>query len=190
MPNKDDAAEKRERAISACLDQFVTKGLYETTSRDLSKALKLQSGGMYSYFSNKDEAVILCAEEAIILLEKYLVIESFKYADDIERLFSGLVDRARKLAPMMQFIAQVNSIPKYKEQMRPILDELDVKYKNYAKEFGMIFNSEAILAEKYFYFAISAVVDFMIFGNEKRFVTQIDYIKQVFCQWLDNGDKK
>ena len=32
---------RHEEVVSTCLDQFVKKGLYKTTSRDLSKALKL-----------------------------------------------------------------------------------------------------------------------------------------------------
>lgn len=61
--------DRKEEVISTCLEQFVKKGLYRTTSRDLSKALKLQSAGLYYYFTTKDEAVITCAEEASFLLE-------------------------------------------------------------------------------------------------------------------------
>lgn len=43
---------RHEEAVSICLDQFVKKGLFKTTSRDLSKALKLQNAGLYYCFSS------------------------------------------------------------------------------------------------------------------------------------------
>lgn len=115
VPNKNVSSDKREKAIAACLDQFCNKGLYETTSRDLSKALKLQSGGMYQYFQTKDEAVIVCAEEAALLLEKYLVKQAIREIQDIDAMFDALMDRADKLSHMMRFLAQVCCVPKYRE---------------------------------------------------------------------------
>lgn len=63
------AVDRKEEILTTCLNQFVEKGLYRTTSRDLSGALKLQNSGLYYYFKSKDEAVIACAEEASFLLE-------------------------------------------------------------------------------------------------------------------------
>lgn len=57
--------ERRKEILNTCLDTFISKGLSETTVRDLSTALKLQSGGIYYWFKDKDEAVVACAEEAI-----------------------------------------------------------------------------------------------------------------------------
>ena len=50
--------ERKEAAVNACLNEFVKNGLYNITLRDLSKAMNLQSGGLYYYFSSKDEAVV------------------------------------------------------------------------------------------------------------------------------------
>lgn len=38
--------ERKKEVIDICLDCFIKNGLYETTTRDLSKALKLQNAGL------------------------------------------------------------------------------------------------------------------------------------------------
>lgn len=42
-----DNSDRRKEILNVCLDTFINKGLSETTVRDLSTALKLQSGGIY-----------------------------------------------------------------------------------------------------------------------------------------------
>lgn len=64
-----DNSDRRKEILNVCLDTFINKGLSETTVRDLSTALKLQSGGIYYWFKDKDEAVVACAEEAALRLE-------------------------------------------------------------------------------------------------------------------------
>lgn len=53
-----DNSDRRKEILNVCLDTFINKGLSETTVRDLSTALKLQSGGIYYWFKDKDEAVL------------------------------------------------------------------------------------------------------------------------------------
>ena len=49
---------------------FVEKGLTVATTKDLCTAAKLQNGGIYYYFSTKEEIVLACAEEAISRIER------------------------------------------------------------------------------------------------------------------------
>ncbi len=65
---------RKKEVINICLDHFISHGL-ETSTRSLSKALKLQNAGLYYYFESKDEAVILCAEAAALRLETNLIVE-------------------------------------------------------------------------------------------------------------------
>lgn len=188
--NKNDSDERRERAISACLDQFCNKGLYETTSRDLSKALKLQSGGMYQYFHTKDEAVLVCAEEAAFLLEKYLVKQSIKDIGNIDAMFDALLDRAEKLSHMMRFFAQVCSVPKYRAGMEPVLNRLTQRYKNYAQQLAKLLNCSLINIEPYFYICVTAISNYMIFGEKESIIPQIFLAKQAIKNCLNGGKTK
>ena len=70
--------ERKTEIINICLDHFIKQGLFETSTRSLSKALKLQSSGLYNHFSSKDEAVIACAEQAAIRLEDTLILPAMK----------------------------------------------------------------------------------------------------------------
>lgn len=67
---EEKKAEKRQELVGVCLDCFVEKGLTVATTKDLCKAAKLQNGGIYYYFSTKEEIVLACAEEAISRIEK------------------------------------------------------------------------------------------------------------------------
>lgn len=187
--NKNDMNDRREKAISACLDQFVERGLYETTSRDLSRALKLQSGGMYQYFSNKDEAVVVCAEEAAFLLEKYMVLQAVRESDDVDKMLDSLVERARKLSSIMSFLVQVCSVPKYREQMVPVLERLNYRYSEYCELFSQKFGCSSKEFEPIFHICVSAISNYMIFGETNKISSQIEYIRSEIKKYVNGREK-
>ena len=43
-------AQRKREILDVCLATFIRRGLYETSVRDLSRALALQSGGIYYWF--------------------------------------------------------------------------------------------------------------------------------------------
>ena len=47
-----DNPEKKKEVVSKCLETFIRQGLSETSVRDLSGCLNLQSGGIYYYFKD------------------------------------------------------------------------------------------------------------------------------------------
>jgi AcrR family transcriptional regulator len=50
-------AQRKREILDVCLATFIRRGLYETSVRDLSRALALQSGGIYYWFKDKDDVV-------------------------------------------------------------------------------------------------------------------------------------
>ena len=42
--------DRKKEIVELCLNLFIEKGLYETSTRDLSKAMNLQNAGLYYYF--------------------------------------------------------------------------------------------------------------------------------------------
>ena len=85
-----DNSDRRKEILNVCLDTFINKGLSETTVRDLSTALKLQSGGIYYWFKDKDEAVVACAEEAALRLENSLIFPALKDIKDPDKMMKRL----------------------------------------------------------------------------------------------------
>lgn len=85
-----DNSDRRKEILNVCLDTFINKGLSETTVRDLSTALKLQSGGIYYWFKDKDEAVVACAEEAALRLENSLIFPALKDIKDPDKMIKRL----------------------------------------------------------------------------------------------------
>ena len=184
--------DRKEEVISTCLEQFVKKGLYRTTSRDLSKALKLQSAGLYYYFTTKDEAVIACAEEASFLLEDGLIVPALSDLNDPDLLVSNLFSRADALAPMMRFLVQVCSANEYREAMKRALVRLSHRYQEYSKRFANKFDSPVQEVEPYVYMCISSISNYMLFGEQSYIVPQMEMVKGKLKEMLmvrNNKDK-
>lgn len=169
--------EKKEAAVNACLNEFVKKGLYNTTSRDLSKAMNLQSGGLYYYFSSKDEAVIVCAEEASFLLENEMIVVALSDIGNPQKLIDNLQKRAIKYAPVMKFLVQVCSSNQYKDAMRPALDRLSKRYTEYAMLFSSRLGCDVSEIEPYVYMCITAVTNYMVFEEPLYVVPQLEMMK-------------
>ena len=173
---------KKKEVIDACLKMFVSKGLFETTSRDLSKALQLQSGGLYYYFKSKDEVVVACAEEAAMRIESNLITPALKELNDPDEMMRTLRMRADNMAPMMRFLTQVATSEKYNENLRPALDSLSKRYKTYAKKFAEHFNCDVEEIEPYVYMCITAVANYMIFNEDSYIFPQIALVKNKICE--------
>ena len=180
---------KSKSVIDACLKTFVSKGLFETTSRDLSKALQLQSGGLYYYFKSKDDVVVACAQEAALRLESELILPALRELRDPDRMMNILRTRADKMAPMMRFLTQVATADKYKAKLQPVLDALGERYKLYATKFAERFGCGIEEIEPYVYMSITAVSNYMIFGEDSYVSPQIFLVKNKIKELLSKSEE-
>jgi len=62
---RKDFAPRKEKLIQIALDQFLEKGYENTTITDLQKAFGLTKGGMYHYFSSKEEILDTVIEKGL-----------------------------------------------------------------------------------------------------------------------------
>lgn len=170
--------DRRTEVINICLDHFIEQGLFETSTRSLSKALKLQSAGLYNYFSSKDEAVIVCAEQAAIRLEDTLISPAMKDLADPERMMRRLRSRADEMAPTMKFLVSVCSSERYKEDMKPVLDRLAERYEHYTEKIAQKLGCSKEDVEPYVYMTITSVANYMIFSEDRYICPQIKLVKE------------
>ena len=169
--------DRKKEVINVCLDHFISNGLSETTTRSLSSALKLQNAGLYFYFANKDEAVILCAEEAALRLENCLIAPAMRELSDPDALMKRLRSRADEMAPTMRFFISVCVSNQYKDAMKPALDRLSERYEHYVAMFADKLKCDVDVIAPYMYIGITAVTNYMIFAEEAYILPQIDMIK-------------
>lgn len=182
--------EKKETAIQVCLNVFVEKGLFNTTSRDLSKAMNLQSGGLYYYFRSKDEAVIECAEEASFQLENELIVTALSDMNNPKQMIDNLQIRALKFAPVMKFLVQVCSSNQYKDAMRAALDRLSERYTEYAELFSSRLNCDTSEIEPYVYMCITAITNYMVFEELQYVKPQLEIIKNMLIELKNKQNTK
>lgn len=168
--------DRKKEVINVCLDHFISNGL-ETSTRSLSKALKLQNAGLYYYFDSKEQAVLLCAEEAAIRLETTLIAAAMKDIRNPDAMMKNLRTRADELSPTMRFFVSVCVSNAYKGQIQPVLDRLTERYGSYAEKFAKKLNCETDEIEPLVYMGISAVANYMIFKEDAVIYPQIEIIK-------------
>lgn len=158
-------AQRKREILDVCLATFIRRGLYETSVRDLSRALALQSGGIYYWFKDKDDVVVTCAEEAALRLEEHLIAPALQDIREPDRMMERLRLRSDELRPMMKFFASVCACSRYEERLRPVLGRLAERYEKYAARFASELHCELQEIAPYVYFAITTVTDYMIFGE-------------------------
>lgn len=183
-----DLNERQEEAANKCLDCFIRKGFFATTSRDLSDALNLQSGGIYYYFKSKDDIVSACTEMAAIRLEINLIVPAFFELNDPNLLFENLFKRADEMAPTMCFLTSVCSTEKYKPMAQSVLSMLSKRYRLYAEKLAERFRCEITEIEPYFYIGISAMANYMIFGTDRHIDMQMQILKKKVTELVNNGE--
>lgn len=158
-------AQRKREILDVCLATFIRRGLYETSVRDLSRALALQSGGIYYWFKDKDDVVVTCAEEAALRLEEHLIAPALQDIREPDRMMERLRLRSDELRPMMKFFASVCACSRYEERLRPVLGRLAERYEKYAARFASELHCELQEIAPYVYFAITTVTDYMILSQ-------------------------
>ncbi len=177
--------ERKKEVVNICLNHFIQKGLSETSTRSLSSALKLQNAGLYYYFKTKDEAVLLCAEEAALRLENALIVPAIKEIMNPDLMFKRLKAMADKMAPTMKFLVSVCSDNKYKDGMKPILDRLTERYDYYAGVVAQKLKCEKLDIEPYVYITITAVSNYMVFCEDEFIVPQMKLVKNAIIHFAN-----
>ena len=148
-------SDKKKEAINTSLDFFISKGLLGTTTRDLSNAMKLQGSGLYYYFSSKEDAII-----------------------------NHIIVAADKMAPTMKFFVQVCAMPEYQKNMHPVLDRLTQGYENYSLRFADKIGCTVEEINPYVYMCITAISNYMLFGESAYIVPQLELVKKKLTELL------
>lgn len=183
MANIDD---RKKEIVNACLDKLVNNGLYETSSRDLSSAIKLQSGGLYYYFKTKSNVIIACAEEAASRLELNLIIPALADADNPERLLAGLVKRAKDMSSTMRFFVSVCIAKQYSEDIKPVINRISKRFDRYVNTFADKMGCSSDELKPYFYICLNAIVNYMIFEDQSQLQFQTRVISAKITEWSKN----
>lgn len=108
----------------------------------------------------------MCAEEAAVRFENLLIAPAIREMDNPDLMLQRLQSRADELTPTMCFLVSVCSNAQYKDSMKPALDRLVKRYKHYAELVSEKLNCKKKGIETYVYMTITAVSNYMIFGED------------------------
>lgn len=118
---KEEIAD-RKKVIDRRLSKLVTKGLVRITIRELSASLQLKKVGIYWCFKDKDEVIVQCTEEAANRLETNLLLPALQELHNPDAIRKRMLNRADEMAPTMKYFTQVCATPKYRDDMKPVLN--------------------------------------------------------------------
>ena len=169
--------DRKKEVIENCLNLFITKGLSETSTRDLSASLKLQNAGLYYYFSSRSEAVISCVEAAVLRIESKMIIAALKDVNDPDKMINNLYRHADEMAPTMRFIVQAYASPSYRSDLKKSLKDLEERNRNVVVRFASKLDCTPSEVEPYVYMCITAMTNYMIFGSESYVTSQIEIVR-------------
>ena len=168
--------------IGVCLECFIEKGLTVTTTKDLCDANGLQNGGIYYYFTTKEEMVLACAEEAINRIEKGAFGIALEDLEDVSNMMDHLGALADNLSPTMRFLVSVCVSQEYGEKTKPYLVQLAGRYPYYTKRIAEIIGCTTEEVEPYVHLSILALNNYMIFNERALFMPQIEAAKKGLMQ--------
>jgi len=183
---REEIADRKKEVIDLCLSKLVTKGLAEITVRELSASLQLKKAGIYWYFKDKDEVIVLCAEEAANRLETNLILPVLQEIRNPDAMMKRLYDRADEMAPTMRYFVQVCATPKYRDEMSPVLSRLSKRYKFYATRFAEELGCKEEQVEPYFGMCISAMTNYMLFGDNYCVFTAMAMLREKLKELIDH----
>ena len=169
---------KRQEVVGVCLDCFVEKGLTVATTKDLCTAAKLQNGGIYYYFSTKEEIVLACAEEAISRIERSAFDIVLEDISDVKGMMERLGVLADKMSPTMRFLVSVCVSQEYGEKVKPALSRLAARYPYYTEKIAEILGCTQDEVEPFVHLSILALNNYMIFAERALFDPQIKAAKK------------
>lgn len=177
MQNQLKNQNRKKEIIDECLNSFIEKGLYKTTTNDLGNALNMKSSALYYYFHNKDEIVVACAEEAAIRMEDVLLLPVLGCLGDGESYKSVIREHMEQSVPMMKFFTQVCTTNEYREAMQPVLDRMKQRHHEYAVEFSGQLGCKPEDVMPYLSACVAVVANYMIFGENFYFHEPIRMIE-------------
>jgi len=169
--------EKRTDVADICLDVFIKYGLSKTTNRIICRECKMAQGNFYTYFPSKDDMIIACAKSAAGRISDKVIIPTIKemFADNPN--ISLVIKKARKMMPTMHFLLQVYTEEKYTKSLTQCVQAESENYREYAnrmaKEKGVNGEDE----NYYISMLITAITNFMIFGDETFLRPLLENIK-------------
>ncbi len=92
------ATDKRQRLVTAAIEQFHVKGIAGTSLADVARTANIPAGNVFYYFKTKDDLVRAVADRWCGLLSGYL--RELDGIDDPMERIEGFIDQACALGDM------------------------------------------------------------------------------------------
>ena len=163
---------------------FAGHGLENVTIRELSKGTGLVQGTLYYWFGDKTNIICEAAEYGL----KKVTDEIFKYVfanmNDLRSFFSNCLDEINLYKKELRFIYQMAASPVYGKKVREKGRDFNAIYDHYAQKLALVLQCDVNALRPLVYLFISAVLDYVIWGEKEKSQIQLECIYSVLIKTL------
>lgn len=120
---------RRWQLLSVALDEFIAKGFYGTSTREIAKKAKISSGLLFHYFENKEaiyEELVKIGTEKMKIDVQTALMAPREYLEHMLKSTFELLDTNTFFAKMFVFIDDAQYVVVENKEIRKMLDENDI----------------------------------------------------------------
>lgn len=176
---------RKKEILDVCLEVFMTKGLSETSTRDIAKALNIQNAGLYYYFKTKSDAVVACFEEALSRIEINLVLPAVVDIGAPDRMLDNLLSAASGMKGLVRFIYEAYSSFTYRESLIPALTRLNNRMSGYLEMISTKLRVDSERIKPYYDMMTCAVIDYLYWEKKERISLPFSIVKEKLTCFRD-----
>jgi AcrR family transcriptional regulator len=128
MKRKEQLVQRKSQIIAISLDQFIKKGFYGTSTREIAKIAGISSGLMFHYFENKEKLyhhLIEIGTEKMAFDMKKAEDNPKMYLETVVKTILEQLQSNEFFAKMFVFIDAAQHTSGIPEESRKLLQEID-----------------------------------------------------------------
>lgn len=155
---------------------LVEHGLGNITIRELCKGTGIVQGSLYYWFGDKTSVICEATEYGLKKVTDNIFDYVFSNLNNLRFFFSDCLDEVSKYKKELRFIYQMVSSPIYGKNIRDKGKDLNLIYDKYTHRLSLMLNCSETLLRPLVYLFISAVLDFVIWGEKEKTQMQLEFI--------------
>ncbi len=180
---------KKVEIMEKCFARFCETGLRDTGIKDLAKACDMTAPNFYSYFNNLDQLIVECTDHCIKKIEDEFYENAPKSKEEIFPYIEKMIDPDNNShAKEYRFMHQVYTSPKFLEYGKKYKSEQFARFRQKAEALAPVLNVSWYLILSWIICFEETMVEYALFENSTRLVTQKELLKNMAASMLANNE--
>ncbi len=134
--------ENKDKILKAALQQFSTKGFFNTSVRQIAKEADISIGLLYNYYKNKDELAMAVLHSAFSSIDASITpTKNGSPKEKLTQAISQFIEMVQNQKDKIRLLAQMGI---QKEKLKFLNDATIMKYKGSVEQFQKLLKENKI----------------------------------------------